>query len=106
MEYFDELVYSVVSQVPYGKVVSYSQISWLLGQLNAARRVGRAMRHCPDRLPAHRVVRADGQIVGECAKERKQTLLAEEVIFKANEKIDMKVSSWDGKGYDKNFSKI
>jgi methylated-DNA-protein-cysteine methyltransferase-like protein len=94
MNPFYEDVYRIVQQIPTGKVASYSQIAWALGKMNGARAVGRAMKSCPAALPAHRVVRADGEIVGFTAVERKQQLLAEGVIFKPNGKIDMKQCSW------------
>lgn len=96
MNPFYEEVYRFVKKIPYGKVASYSQIAWALGRLNGARAVGRAMKYCPESLPAHRVVRADGEIVGFTAVERKQRLLAEGIVFKTNGKIDMKQCSWHG----------
>lgn len=86
MNPFYEEVYRFVKKIPYGKVASYSQIAWALGRLNGARAVGRAMKYCPESLPAHRVVRADGEIVGFTAVERKQRLLAEGIVFKTNGK--------------------
>lgn len=96
MNPFYEEVYRFVKKIPYGKVASYSQIAWALGRLNGARAVGLAMKYCPESLPAHRVVRADGEIVGFTAVERKQRLLAEGIVFKTNGKIDMKQCSWHG----------
>lgn len=94
MNPFYEAVYAVVANVPYGKVVSYSQISWHLGKLNQARAVGRAMKYSPSHLPAHRVVRADGVLVGPSAEARRAALIAEGVLFKANGSVDMKACSW------------
>lgn len=48
---FFDRVYEIVGQIPYGKVVSYGQIAWMVGAPRAARQVGWAMRHCPDGLP-------------------------------------------------------
>ena len=47
MNPFYEEVYALARQIPFGKVVSYSQIAWKLGQINGARAVGRAMRLSP-----------------------------------------------------------
>jgi len=52
---FFKQVYSIVAQIPYGKVVSYGQIARMLGRPRAAREVGWAMRCCPDFLPDGRV---------------------------------------------------
>ena len=85
--FYERGVYRFVKKIPYGKVASYSQIAWALGgRLNGARAVGRAMKYCPESLPAHRVVRADGEIVGFTAVERKQRLLAEGIVFKTKRK--------------------
>lgn len=37
MNPFYEEVYALARQIPFGKVVSYSQIAWKLGQINGAR---------------------------------------------------------------------
>ena len=94
MNPFYEEVYALARQIPFGKVVSYSQIAWNLGQINGARAVGRAMRLSPQDVPAHRVVRADGVLVGPSANVRKAALVDEGVVFKASGRIDMKACSW------------
>lgn len=60
-DFFDE-VYAIVSRIPFGKVVSYGQIARLLGAPRSARIVGWAMHRCPEGLPWHRVIRADGSL--------------------------------------------
>jgi methylated-DNA-protein-cysteine methyltransferase-like protein len=92
---FFEQVYSVVEQIPFGKVISYGQISWLLGRPRSAREVGRAMRYCPQHLPAHRVVMSDGSISGGIhADLRKAILESEGVTFLSDNRVDMKVCRW------------
>ena len=61
---FFKQVYTVVEQIPYGRVVSYGQIARMLGRPRAARMVGWAMRSCPGNLPWQRVVMTDGSITG------------------------------------------
>ena len=41
-------VYRIVRRIPKGKVATYVQIAALLGNPQAARRVGYAMYHAPD----------------------------------------------------------
>ncbi|WP_461202248.1 MGMT family protein [Enterococcus sp. N342-3-1-2] len=94
MNPFYEEVYALVAKIPYGKVVSYSQISWYLGKMNQARAVGRAMKLSPSDLPAHRVVKADGVLVGASAEDRRAALMAEGILFKPNGRVDMKACSW------------
>ena len=54
-EGFDAEVYSVVAQIPAGRVTTYGQIARLIGMPDHARRVGRAMASAWDmrgqRLP-------------------------------------------------------
>jgi methylated-DNA-protein-cysteine methyltransferase-like protein len=55
-------VYRLVRLVPRGHVVTYGQVAALLGAPRSARAVGGAMRACPDDIPWHRVVNAQGAI--------------------------------------------
>ena len=93
-------VYRIVRRIPKGKVATYVQIAALLGNPQAARRVGYAMYHAPDELdlPCHRVVHSRGEMLagntfGGPAAQREK-LAGEGVVFKANGLIDMKKSLW------------
>ena len=55
-------VYAVVRRIPRGEVATYGQVAALVGRERAARAVGGAMRSCPDGVPWHRVVNAQGGI--------------------------------------------
>jgi methylated-DNA-protein-cysteine methyltransferase-like protein len=59
---FRSAVYALVRRIPAGSVVTYGQVGALLGRPRSARAVGGAMRHCPDDVPWHRVVNAQGGI--------------------------------------------
>lgn len=59
---FRVAVYALVRRIPAGSVVTYGQVAALLGRPRSARAVGGAMRHCPDDVPWHRVVNAQGGI--------------------------------------------
>ena len=97
MKNFFEQVYDIVRQVPYGQVVSYSQIARMLGQPRAARQVGWAMRCCPDHLPWQRVVMADGAITGGIFAEiRRAALETEGVEFLPDGRVDMASCRWGG----------
>ncbi len=97
LNHFYKQVYTVVSQIPYGKVVSYGQVAWMLGYPLAAREVGRAMRGCPEHLPYQRVVMADGSVTGGVSAEiRKARLEAEGVPFLPDGRVDMKSCRWSG----------
>ncbi|NLG49161.1 MAG: methylated-DNA--[protein]-cysteine S-methyltransferase [Chloroflexi bacterium] len=97
---FFEQVHRLVGQVPRGRVVTYGQIAQALGRPHGARAVGWAMRQCPDDLPWHRVVNAQGRIslrgmYAHCDLQR--ALLEEEgVIFDPADRIDLRRFGWDG----------
>jgi methylated-DNA-protein-cysteine methyltransferase-like protein len=97
MRSFFERVYEVVAQIPYGKVVSYGQIAWMLDEPHGARAVGFAMRCCPDELPFQRVVRADGSIAGGTVAQLRRALLESEgVPFLPDGRVDIKACQWNG----------
>lgn len=55
-------VYDVVRRIPRGRVTSYGAIARALGMPRGARTVGWALSACPDDVPWHRVVNAQGKI--------------------------------------------
>lgn len=55
-------MYRLVRRVPRGAVVTYGQVAVMLGRPRAARAVGGAMGRCPDDVPWHRVVNAQGGV--------------------------------------------
>lgn len=55
-------MYRLVRRVPRGSVVTYGQIAMMIGAPRSARAVGGAMQRCPDDVPWHRVVNAQGGI--------------------------------------------
>jgi methylated-DNA-protein-cysteine methyltransferase related protein len=68
MEDFFNRVYSVVKQIPPGRVTSYGAIAAYVGSPGAARMVGWAMNaahHSPEFIPAHRVVNRNGLLTGK-----------------------------------------
>ena len=95
MNPFYKDIYETVKKVPCGKVISYGQIARMLGKPNGAREVGWAMRHCPEGLPWHRVVMADGTVTGgEYAEIRRVLLEEEDVPFLADGRVDMRECQW------------
>lgn len=95
MDSFFKEVYRLVEQVPCGKVVSYGQIAWRLGQPRAARQVGWAMRCCPEQLPWQRVVKADGTVAGGMYADLRRAMLeAEGVQFLPDGRVNMETCQW------------
>jgi len=63
---FHRRVYEVTSTIPAGKTLTYGQVADRLGEPGAAQAVGRALgaNPVPIIVPCHRVVGADGRMVG------------------------------------------
>ena len=99
---FFERVYSLVEQVPLGRVATYGQIAALLGVPRGARAVGWALRALPETraiaVPWHRVVNASGQISrrGRPGSERDQRALleAEGVGFGLRNRLSLNTVRW------------
>lgn len=92
---FCQSVYDIVREIPVGKVTTYGEIARLLGQPQASRMVGYALKHVPETmiLPCHRVVNAAGRLVPGW-EEQRALLLQEGVCFKKNGTVEMTQSCW------------
>lgn len=87
---FFQRVYAIVAAIPKGSVLSYGDIARAIGYPRKARFVGFAMRACPEYLPWHRVVMADGSIAGgDFAPVREMLLRREGVPFLPDGRVDM-----------------
>lgn len=97
---FVQKVYSVVAQIPSGKVITYGQIAEMAGDVVAACAVGHIMSCVPPekQLPCHRVVNRTGSLAPDYAfggQEKQRALLAAEgVTFLAVGRIDMALHLW------------
>jgi len=75
---FHRRVLRELARVPYGQVVTYGELAARTAQPRAARAVGMVMNRnpLPIVLPCHRVIGANGKLVGYAGGlERKETLL-------------------------------
>jgi O-6-methylguanine DNA methyltransferase len=63
---FQKSVWAKVASIPYGKTASYSEIAHLVGRPRAFRAVGAAngANPIPLVIPCHRVLGADGSLIG------------------------------------------
>ena len=92
-------LYTVLAQVPEGKVVTYGQLAELAMLGRAARWVGRTLSQLPDgtRLPWHRVVAAGGRLSLEAGTssgaEQRARLRSEGVLIMKN-RVDMARHGW------------
>ncbi len=97
-----ERIYSIVRQVPYGKVVTYGQVGQLAGGVSA-RQVGYAMAALrnvskPD-VPWQRVINRQGRIsirdpFGGAIQ--RQILEQEGVKFDSKDRVDFALYGWVG----------
>lgn len=79
---FQRQVWSKLSEIPYGKVVTYGQLAAAIGQPTACRAVANAVGQNPYLilLPCHRVVASDGIGGFSAGVEAKEHLLTLEGI--------------------------
>ena len=63
---FQETVWKELLRIPYGETLSYTELALLIGDKNAVRAVGAANGQNPISIiiPCHRVIGADGSLVG------------------------------------------
>jgi methylated-DNA-[protein]-cysteine S-methyltransferase len=63
---FEQAVWGEIAKIPYGEMITYGAIATALGDPGAARAVGTACNHnpIPVIVPCHRVVGANGKMVG------------------------------------------
>jgi methylated-DNA-protein-cysteine methyltransferase-like protein len=58
---YRERVYKIVRRIPKGRVMTYGQIAYLLGEGYTPRTVGFAMHGADDQTPWHRVLNSQGR---------------------------------------------
>jgi methylated-DNA-protein-cysteine methyltransferase-like protein len=101
-------VWSLVRQVPRGKVVTYGQIAQILPppaevdlqtyQALSPRWVGSAMAACPPDVPWQRVINSQGKVSNRPGAQRQRQLLEAEGIVFVKDMVDLKVYQWRGLG--------
>ncbi|MEE4198015.1 MAG: MGMT family protein [Bacteroidales bacterium] len=101
-ENFFERVYSVVREIPFGRVTSYGAIASYLGSGRSARMVGWAMNSshtCSGYIPAHRVVNRKGLLTGKHhfgnTNTMKQLLENEGIEIRDDQIIHFEKYFWD-----------
>jgi methylated-DNA-protein-cysteine methyltransferase-like protein len=87
-----EPVYAYVRTIPRGRVLSYGEVGQAVGV--TARTVGWALSGCPDDVPWHRVVGADGGLrtarrSPEIYALQKQRLAEEGIALDAQGRVDV-----------------
>ena len=80
---FQRKVWTEIAKIPWGKVITYQELAFKIGNPNCVRAVATACGKNPYilEIPCHRVVRKDGGLGGYSAKggiTRKKNLLEKE----------------------------
>lgn len=78
---FQQDVWNILTQIPFGETCSYASIAKKLGNINKTRAVGTAIGANPVLIliPCHRVISMDGKLTGYAGGiKRKQWLLQHE----------------------------
>lgn len=90
MDEFAYLILEIVSEIPKGKVASYSQIAKMAGYPKNARKVGKVLSNAEfyGKYPCHRIIHNDGSLV--VGWDTQKDLLLEEGVEFINNKVDMK----------------
>lgn len=102
---FFERVYSVVQQVPAGRVTTYGAIAAHLGSPRSSRMVGWAMNasHRRYEVPAHRVVNRVGLLTGAAQFDTptlmQELLESEGITVKNNQVVNFSQLFWDPNKY-------
>jgi len=97
-----EKIYSVVRQIPEGKVSTYGQIARLAGNPKWARVVGYALHVNPafGEIPCHRVVNREGRTAPAFAfggsDVQRAMLESEGVTFLPDGRVDLEKHNWNG----------
>ena len=98
---FAERVYTVVAQIPQGRVTTFGRIARALGSPRSARMVGWALNRSPSELnlPAQRVVNRMGVLTGALhfghPDAMRDLLLEEGVTFVDEITVDLDAHLWD-----------
>ena len=93
-------VHEIIRMIPPGKVMNYGQIAEMLSRPVTPRTVGWALRDCPEDLPWHRVVNAQGgcstdSAAGSEPGRQQARLEAEGVRFGEARRLSMSRYRWD-----------
>jgi methylated-DNA-protein-cysteine methyltransferase-like protein len=95
-------IYSIVRQIPAGKVTTYGKVAEMVGIRSSARMVGYALNNCPDdTIPCHRVVNRNGELTGKfhfATPALMRELLESEGVEFIGEAVNLKKHLWEKGG--------
>lgn len=101
MPNFYDAVYTLVRDIPPGRVMTYGQIATILGAPRAARAVGYALRALDEGtdVPWQRVINSRGGVSarGDSGRPSLQYELLDDegILFGVDDRCDLKVYRWE-----------
>jgi len=99
---YRERVYRIVRRIPQGRVMTYGQIAYMLGEGYTPRTVGFVMHGSDDLTPWHRVINSQGRCsTGGIVlpSDKQQRMLEREGIkFDASGRCDLEKVLWRPRG--------
>jgi methylated-DNA-protein-cysteine methyltransferase related protein len=95
---YRERVYRIVRRIPRGRVMTYGQIAYMLGEGYTPRTVGFVMHGADDKTPWHRVINSHGRcstmrVVLPFDKQQRM-LETEGIKFDKNGRCDLEKFIW------------
>src|SRR5436190_10338440 len=95
---YRERVYRIVRRIPRGRVMTYGQIAYMLGEGYTPRTVGFVMHNSDDRTPWHRVINSQGRCsttkVVLPGDKQQRMLEREGVKFDKSGRCDLETYIW------------
>ena len=99
---YRERVYKIVRRIPRGRVMTYGQIAYMLGEGYTPRTVGFVMHGSDDQTPWHRVINSQGRCstggVVLPADKQQRMLEREGVKFDDSGRCDLERFLWRPRG--------
>jgi methylated-DNA-protein-cysteine methyltransferase related protein len=95
---YRERVYRIVRRIPRGRVMTYGQIAYMLGEGYTPRTVGFVMHGSDDKTPWHRVINSQGRCstmrIALPSDKQQRMLEHEGVTFDASGRCDLEEYIW------------
>jgi methylated-DNA-protein-cysteine methyltransferase-like protein len=95
---YRERVFRIVRRIPRGRVMTYGQIAYMLGEGYTPRTVGFVMHGADDRTPWHRVINSQGRCstmrIALPSDKQQRMLETEGVKFDESGRCDLEKLLW------------
>ncbi len=98
MDQFLTQIFTVIYQIPEGKVSTYGEVAKMAGYPGYARHVGKALSKLPkgSKMPWFRVINSKGEIslTGPDWERQRERLVAEGIAVSIEGKVSLKKYKW------------